>query len=261
MGRGWIGGAVGVALALAGTAAAQDASSLPSQERYHLRLQYRWYHPSLTGDAQKGSAASAGSVVDVNDDLGFTDQSTWDGRGTFKLSAGWKIRGAYMPVQYDGDTEAGNTFDYGDIHTVRFDHVVSSVKGAYYSADLEWDFIKGSHGFLGALAGGRVIDLDSSVVNVTTNQREVDTVTAPIPVVGLATRIYASRLSIEGELAGMSMGSRGDVFEAETSVRLHVSDHLAVMGGYRHVSMDGKKDLHEVNLKLSGWQFGVELSL
>ena len=51
------------------------------------------------------------------------------------------------------------------------------------------------------------------------------------------------------------------MFEAETSVRLHISDRLAAMGGYRYVSMNGKDKQDQVKLKLGGWQFGLELSL
>jgi hypothetical protein len=139
--------------------------------------------------------------------------------------------------------------------------VVTSIKGAYYSADLEWDFLKGPHGFLGAVVGAKLFDVDASLVNASINAREVDTITAPVPVIGLASRVYAGRVSVEGEVAGLSAGSRGSMLEAEGSVRLHISDHLAAMGGYRHLSLDGKDGKDQVKLKLGGWQFGLEISL
>jgi len=259
--RGWTGRAVLIALSLAGTAQAQDRSNLPPQEKYGLRLQYREYRPSLTGEAQKGFGAADGTVVDVMDDLGFADKRTFDARATIQFKPGWKLRGSYTPLKYEGDVEAGRSFSYGETRFARFDHVRSSVKGAYYSADLEWDFIKGQHGFLGALVGARLFDVDAAVVDVSINAREVDTLTAPVPAAGLATRVYAGRLSFEGEVAGMSLGSQGSAVDAETSMRLHLSDRLAVMGGYRYLSLDGKKSPREVKLKLSGWQFGVEISI
>jgi hypothetical protein len=33
------------------------------------------------------------------------------------------------------------------------------------------------------------------------------------------------------------------------------------MGGYRYLSLDGKDGRDQVKIKLSGWQFGLELSL
>jgi len=261
MARGWTGGAALIALSLAGGASAQDSSNLPPAEKYGLRLQYREFRPSLTGQAQKGSGDRSGSLVDVTDDLGIADKRTFDVRGTLQFKKGWKIRGSYTPLKYSGDTEVSRTFTYGDTRYERFERVVTSLKGAYYSADLEWDFLKGPHGFLGAVVGAKMFDVDASLVNASINAREVDTITAPVPVIGLASRIYAGRVSVEGEVTGLSAGSRGSMFEAEGSVRLHISDRLAAMGGYRHLSLDGKDGKDQVKLKLGGWQFGLEISL
>ena len=245
MSRGWTGGAALIALSLAGGASAQDSSNLPPAEKYGLRLQYREFRPSLTGQAQKGSGDTSGSLIDVTDDLGIADKRTFDVRGTLQFKKGWKIRGSYTPLKYSGDTEVPRTFTYGDTRYERF----------------EWDFLKGPHGFLGAVVGAKMFDVDASLVNASINAREVDTITAPVPVIGLASRLYAGRVSIEGEVAGLSAGSRGSMLEAEGSVRLHISDRLAAMGGYRHLTLDGKDGKDQVKLKLGGWQFGLEISL
>jgi hypothetical protein len=261
MARGWTGGAALIALSLAAAASAQDSSNLPPAERYGLRLQYREFRPSLTGEAQKGFDDKDGTVVDVTDDLGIADKRTFDVRGTIQFKKGWKLRGSYTPLDYKGDTEVSRGFNYGETRYNRFERVVTTMKGAYYSADLEWDFLKGPHGFLGAVAGAKLFDVDAALVNVSVNSREVDTITRPIPVIGLATRLYAGRFSVEGEITGLSAGSLGSALEAEGSVRVHVSDRLAAMGGYRHLSLDGKDGKDQVKLKLGGWQFGLEISL
>ncbi len=261
MNRGWTAAAALIALSPAVAARAQDASNLPSQERYGLRVQYQEFRPSLTGQTQKGSGTSDGTVVDVKDDLALADKRTFDVRGAIQFKKGWKLRGSYTPVHYDGDAESNRTFTYGAMRVVRFDRVRTSVKGGYYSGDLEYDFVKGPHGFLGAVVGAKVFDVDSSVVDVSLGAREVDTITAPIPVIGLAGRGYAGHLSFEGEIAGLSAGTHGSMLEAEGSVRLHISDHLAASGGYRYLSLDGKHNRDEVKLKMGGWIFGLELSL
>ena len=113
MARGWTGGAALIALSLAGGASAQDSSNLPPAEKYGLRLQYREFRPSLTGQAQKGSGDTSGTLVDVTDDLGIADKRT--------------------PLKYNGDTEVPRTFTYGDTRYERFERVVTSIKGAYLS--------------------------------------------------------------------------------------------------------------------------------
>lgn len=259
--RGWTGSAVLVALSLAGAADAQDRSNLPPQENYGLRLQYREFRPTLSGDAAKASGGTEGTTVDVTNDLGVADKRTFDLRATIQFKKGWKLRGSFTPFDYKGDVEIGRAFDYGDTRYSRFDHVVTSIKGGYYSADLEVDVVKGRHGFLGAVVGAKLFDVDAALVNASVNSREVDTITAPIPVIGLATRLYTGHVSVEGEIAGLSVGSRGSMLEAEGSVRLHISDRLAAMGGYRHLSLNGKDGLDHVKLKLGGWEFGLEISL
>jgi hypothetical protein len=259
MSRGWTLGVALIALSFAGAASAQE--NLPNPEKYGLRLQYREFRPSLTGDAQKGFEDSEGTLVDVKNALGIEDKRTFDVRGSLQFKKGWKLRGSYTPIDYKGDTEVNGAFTYGQTRYARFDRVVTTMKGAYYSADLEWDFIKGPHGFLGAVVGAKLFDIDAALVDVSINARELDTITAPIPSIGVATRLYAGRFSVEGEIGGLSAGSRGSGLEAEGSVRVHVSDRLAAMGGYRYLSLNGKDGSDHVKLKLGGWQFGLEISL
>src|SRR4051812_17089891 len=118
-----------------------------------------------------------------------------DIRATIQFKAGWKIRGSYTPVDYNGNAEVDSAFTYGETRFARFDHVVSSMKGAYYSGDLEFDFVKGTHGFFGVVAGAKVFDVDAAVVNATINSRELDTITAVLPAIGVAGRAYLSRIS------------------------------------------------------------------
>jgi hypothetical protein len=260
MSRGRTGSTLAVAFSLAATAGAQDANVAPA-ERYGLRLQYREFRPALSGDVQKGFEDSEGSLVSVTDLLGVADKRTFDLRGTIQFKPGWKLRGSYTPFDYKGDTEVDRAFTYGQIRFARFDHAVTTMKGRYASADLEWDFIKGTHGFLGIVVGAKLLDMDARLVNVSINAAETDTITSPVPAVGLAGRFYAGRVSLEGEVAGFSVGSLGSVLDAEGSVRIHVSDRLAAMGGYRHLKLNGKDSLGQVDIKLGGWQFGLEISL
>jgi hypothetical protein len=259
MGRARTGALVAVALSLAAAVGAQE--DVAPAERYGLRLQYREFRPSLTGELQKGFGDREGSVVDVVDALGIGDERTFDVRAAIQFKRGWKLRGSYTPVDYSGDTEVNASFTYGDTRFARFERAVSSVKGSYYSADLEWDVFKGPRGFLGLVVGAKMIDVDAALVNASINARELDTITAPIPVGGVTGRFYAGRISVEGEIVGGGLGSQGSALDAEGAVRIHISDRLAAMGGYRHLKLDGKDNVGLVNVKLSGWEFGLEISL
>ncbi len=249
-----------LALALiGGSASAQDPDIRPPAERYRLRLQYRTYMPVLTGDTRKGSEDV--NFVDFNDDLGFQDERTFDARGIIQFRRGAKLRVSYTPLDYQGDQNAPRTFTYGSNRYERLTRVVSSVKGAYYSADIQWDVVKRPWGFLGLIVGAKAIDVDANVVDVADNVREVDTYRVPIPVAGITGRAYSQKFSIEGEISGLTAGKRGHMFDADGTARFHVSDRLALQAGYRLLRITGKDDNDELNLRLGGWQFGIELSL
>lgn len=248
-------------LLLPAAAGAQAVDDYPPQEKYSIRGEYREFRPDFTGDIQKGFGTDAGTLLDIQDDLGFQDERTFEIRGTIQVKRGHKIRGSYTPLDYSGDVAARRRFTFGTVQVERDDRVVTSMKGAYWAGAYEWDFVKGPKGFVGATLGARFLDMDVTMVAPEESTREQDTLRAPIPVLGLVTRVYAGRLSLEGEFAGFTLGDRGKVIEFDASGRVHISDRLAAGGGYRYVHAKAKNDRDFGDLTLNGWHFGIELSL
>ena len=137
----------------------------------------------------------------------------------------------------------------------------SSVKGAYYSGDLEFDFVTNPKGYLGFVVGAKGIDVDTLVFDVEDNVREVDTYRIAVPAIGLIGRWYAGKFSLEGEFSGLTAGDRGHIYDADATARFHLSDRIGLSGGYRWLRLKASDDDQEVNFKLVGWEVGVELSL
>jgi hypothetical protein len=257
--QGW---AAAFVLALPAGAFAQGArEALPSQEQYKIRVEYREYLADLTGTMQKGTGTTVGSIVDFNADLALEENRTFEVLGALQFKPGTKPRGSYTTIDYAGDTAVPQTLNYGGVRFLRDTRVVTTMKGAYYSADLEWDFVKGPGGFFGALIGGRMLDVDRVLVSPDDGQRVADTWRQPQPVIGLIGRAYTKRLSVEGSFAGLTLGDRGSVYEFQGGGRFHFSDRLAVEAGYRVISAKPKDGLDTMEFHLSGWQFGIELSL
>jgi hypothetical protein len=239
-----------------------SSEGLPSQEHYRLRLEYREWRPDLTGSMLKSSPDLDGTVVDLNDDLGLEKNRTFEARGAIQFKPGTKLRGTYTRIDYHGDVEsAPNTFNFGESRFITGSRIVSTVKGGYYSADLEFDFVKGPGGFLGALLGARMLDVDRTIVSPTSEVREADTWRTVLPAIGVVGRGYAGKFSAEGEVAGLSLGDRGSTFEFDGSGRFHISDRLAIQGGYRVFSAKPKEGVDVMEFRMSGWHFGLELSL
>jgi hypothetical protein len=252
------------AIALLAPSAHADEENLPPAEHYRLRLQYREHRPTLSGEMQKANDDRDGTVVDVVDDLGVSDHRSFrpEFRGGIAFKRGVKFRGHWIPIDFDGDRAAGSTFTYGATRFARQERVVTSVKGHYAGADFEYDFWEGRRGFLGAVVGAKLFDTDAAVVSPGQAAQEIDTIRAAIPVLGLTGRIYQGRMSFEAEFVGIDGGANvGKMFDAEGAVRLHLSDRLGAMVGYRYLMVEAHDGRDRVKINLSGLQFGLEISL
>jgi hypothetical protein len=248
-----------LALAAPVLGAAQDlGDDYPGAEHYVLRVEYREFRPALMGTVQKGTG---GTEIDFSKDLKIGDKRTFEVHAALQIKRGHKLRGSYTPLNYRGDTELRKVFVYGNTTYDRFTRVASSLKGGYYSASYEWDFIKGPKGYLGGLIGAKIFDVDAVIAAPDEGLREVQTVRAPIPVLGATGRVYAWRFSIEGEFSALSIGERGTLYEFEMGTRFHISDRIAAQGGYRTLKIEAKDGADQGTLKIGGWQFGLELSL
>jgi hypothetical protein len=245
----------------AGALGQSSREGLPSQEHYSIRGEYLFFKPDLSGTMQKGTSAAEGSLVDFNDTLGLEKDDTFEIRGAIQFKPGVKLRGSYTKLDYHGESTLAESINYGGIRFFRDTDMVTTMKGAYYSGDLEWDFVKGPGGFFGALVGLRMLDLDRVLVSPADGQRVADTWRQPQPVIGVIGRAYAKRLSFEGSFAGLTLGSRGSLYEFDGGGRFHLSDRLAVEAGYRAISAKPQDGLDTVDFHLSGWHFGIELSL
>lgn len=251
-----------VALLLLAPAVAR-AQSLPGPEKYYVRGEYTRWSPGLDSQIQKGFGDAEGTVLDLTDDLGIGDESTWQARATIRLGQSFKIRGSYVPLdKYKGDTVAKTNFSYGGKQYYADSRVVTSISGNYSTGEIEWDFRRGEAGFAGLFIGAKVFQVGSVVVAPVEGTRVTQDNTIPVPVVGFAGRTYYNRrFSLEGEFSGMTLGSRGHVWEVNLYARVNLSDRLAIGGGYHTVSLEGRDNRDSVSVKLRGWQYGIELSL
>lgn len=250
-----------LAVVLLASPALARAQELAPPEHYRLRLEYvRWF-PSLTGELQKGSGDVPGTRVDLKADLGLEDHSSNEFKGVLRLGARMKLRAAYTPLDYDGDVIASRAFLFDGTFFRRDARTVTSLKGTLWSGDLEFDFLRGGWGYLGFLLGARVVDVDTVIVQPEEGRRETGTLRAPVPVLGVSGRLYTGRVSLSAEISGLTIGSRGTLYDVEAQLRYHLTDRLAVGGGYRLLSVRGEDGTDFIELRSQGARIVLELSL
>lgn len=250
-----------IAAVIAGSALA-GAQELAPPENFRMRIEYSRWDPTFDAEIQKGSGDRSGTLVDGKDDLGLADKRTFEGRGILKLRPGHKIRVGYTRLDYDGDVErARRPFLFEDTFYRKDSRIVTSLKGAYYAADYEFDLFKGRWGHLGGIVGAKVFDVDSVIVAPAEGKRDNGTLRAPIPVLGTSMRVYLGRVSLAGEFSGLSIGKRGYLYEGGVSGRAHLTDRLAIGMGYRRLQLRGEDSPDLIRLRMGGVHFGIEMSL
>jgi hypothetical protein len=249
-------------LLVLGGAVGEAQDRLPPPERYTLRVEYLWWSPTPSGEIQKGLGQNEGTLLDVQQDLAVESGRANVLSGNVRLGRTWKLDLAWTPLDFRGDTPAPRPFSYGTLVARYGDQIITSFKGNLYSSDLEWDFAANDGGYLGLLFGVRYFDVDAIVLDVDTSGRVAETQKLPVPVVGFSGRVYFEEwVSLEGEIAGITLGSRGHLWDWLAALRVHLTDRLAVTGGYHGLSLEGQDERDFLHLKLSTWTFGLEISL
>jgi len=249
---------------LPGLAHAQYASQQNNSESYRVRLEYRWFESNLEGNAAKGVGGVPGTEFDVVEDLAFVDERTWELRGAIRVGAKWKLRGGYTTIEANGQTELARRIRFDDTNFNAGETVASSLKGGYYGGDLEFDLVSRPQGFFGVTAGARAPDVDYVIAGPNSGKREQGTYRPFSPVLGIIGRIYAGKLSLEGSGGSFAEISGRRVTEFEAAARCHISDRLAVSGGYRYIAFKASSggDLGDLaDFTSSGWTYGIELGL
>lgn len=245
---------------LAGVVRAQQPADIPGPERYALRASYSWFFPTLDSELQKNGAAGTGTLLNAVDNLGLQDERTWEIRADVQFSRGNKLRGSYTRVKGDGDVNAGGRFVVGNTTFERFSRLVTTFRGAYYTGEIEHDFIRRPRGILGGLVGAKYLDLDTVLVAPDKSQRQVDTVRVVTPAIGIVGRAYMGRVSVGGEFSGLSIGKRGSGYEGYVNAQIHLSDRLAITGGFRTFSMKKETADQFVRYQNQGGYAGLEVS-
>jgi hypothetical protein len=249
---------IALPLCVIAAASAAHAGELPGPEQYKFRIEYQEWRPDLSAEIRSGTL---GTRLDLKDDLGIVDERTFEVRGGLQLLPGFKIRGSVTPIEYSADLRIDRSFVFNGRAYPVSAQVLSNVSGELYSAHLEFDLLKTPVGYLGVMIGGELFDGSASIAAPQFGLLEAEELNTPVPVVGATGRFYAGRLSLEGELSGLTIGDRGHSYEVRLGARFHIVERIAVGLGYRFFKIEGQDDPDFIDFRQGGLTFGAELSL
>jgi outer membrane protein len=214
---------------------------------------YYWF-PQLSGDMRIDDAGIVGTKLDLEDDLGFDDESypvveAFAGIGRHHFSV------AYYNLDVDGDavlardiTFNGETFRVNEriASNLEYDHY--DIMYRYDLLDLE-NFLAG--GSLGLVARVMIFDGSASITSNTVTAEE--DFTLPLPMLGANFHVGLLKDIIEARLLVTGIGYSGNTaFDGQAEISLTPFPFLDIHGGYRFFIIDVDEDDVLFNFDNSG---------
>lgn len=225
-------------------------------DKFILELEGRYWMPKLNAnlklsDYNTMGVELLGTDINVVDDLGIKNENFFSGRLILKLGNS-KIRFSYLPIRYEGEKSVTQSVSFGGTTYTAGTTVKTELKADMYDLTYEYDAIKGDFGFLGIILGIKYFDLYGKLEAAGVSEEGKGQ--APIPVIGLAGRIYPIKyINLSGEITGLTVG-KASIYDAEAALNVNPIKYIGISGGYRIIrfSAEGDNEKDKATLRLHG---------
>jgi len=225
-------------------------------DKFILELEGRYWMPKLNANLKLSDYNTMGVMIlgtDINikNDLGIDNKNFLSGRLILRLGNS-KIRFSYLPIRYEGEKAVTQSVSFGGTTYSANTTVKTELKADMYDLTYEYDALKTELGFLGIILGVKYFDLYGKLEAAGASEEGKGQ--APIPVIGLAGRVYPIKyFNISGEITGLTVG-KASIYDAEAELNINPIQYVGISGGYRIIRFsaegDNKKD--KATLRLHG---------
>jgi hypothetical protein len=201
-----------------------------------LKVEGRYWFSNLDSEIKYTEAGIMGTEINLIDDLGMDDSENFqEGRITLEMG-NHKLRYAYTPLSWDGQKTIIEGIQFGGVPYTAGTLVDSSLDLKYHRLGYEYDFLDVLDNKIGVIFEIKYFDIDARLK--ATGIDESTTAKAPIPTIGVTGQVAIPFLfSVGGELSGITLGSRGYLFDGEVVVSYHPLPLITISGGYRILKM------------------------
>lgn len=210
----------------------------------------------------KGEVQASGLPVDLKRDLALDDRWTFFGRLVLKPARKHRIVIEGAPYRFEGRNLLERSIEYaGRTYTIRED-IASTAELTYLFAGYQYDFLSRPAGHLGVQGGVAYVSAAGEIRSLTRAISGRDEEQFPIPLVGVEGRVFLvpGRVSIAGELKGMSLGSFGHLLQGGVDAGITIGP-VTFLAGYKVLD----SDVHEqeggsgVRPRIAGPMFSLQL--
>lgn len=222
---------------------------------------YYWL-PGLSGDLKVDGNGVTGTTVDLEDDLGMSDESypiieVFAGLGNHHLSV------SYYSADYDGSKTLSKAINFnGQAFTVNT-LITTSLEYDVYDFMYQYDLLDLENMLAGCSLGlvGKIKLFEGSVEVKSTAISTKEDFTAPIPMIGLNFHMAILADILEARLLVAGIGYSGNkIIDSQADISFTPFPFLDIHGGYRLFNVDVDADDVEFNYNTSGPYVAVTIS-
>jgi hypothetical protein len=226
-------------------------------EKYHIELSGNVWNPTPDFTFQSEGLGIAGTVIDVDNDLGLENKPLYEGRLVLRPTKKAKFRVHAVPMVYTGDKVVNKELIFNGIKYTINTRVQTDFKWTAYRFTYEYDVFYRSRGYVGFMLEAKYADtkltLDSAAASEFVKAR------APIPAGGLVARVYPLKfVSITGEITYFrlpkSVDENASFNQTDYDVygTVNIGNNFGIQAGFRSIDMAFKLDQDSGSVKLKG---------
>jgi hypothetical protein len=231
-------------------------------EQYHIEAAAGFWIPTADITIQSESLGIVGSVIDLKNDLGLTDQRFPAIQLVLRPATSHKFRFEYIPIKYDQSASPIRDIIFNGIRYPVSIPVSSTLDWKAYRLAYEYDFIVKNRGFAGFILEAKYTDVAVTL----TSPKGTDFVhaRAPIPAIGGIGRVYVvPNISITADISGFKLpeklikGSTGHYIDVDVYGTLNFTNNFGAQFGYRSFDVGYVVTNDTGSFKLKGLYFGA----
>jgi hypothetical protein len=229
-------------------------------ERSRIELTSSYRLLNVSGTIQSGTAP-----IELESDLGIEQRKfTSVGKLVYKPSRKHRIVVEGVPYLVQGTNDLARTVTFRGRTYVAQDRIFSELDLLYISGGYQYDVISRPQGHFGIQGTAVYLDVEGSIRSLRTDRSVTRSGKIGIPLAGAEFRVFpisgSNRISVSGELKGMSFGRFGRFVQTGAHFGVQVGP-VTLQAGYTLLDADvhnAKSEPTAINVRFRGPAFSIE---
>lgn len=203
-----------------------------------VEAEVRYFYSNLsseflyTDNSVAGTEFSFEDEFDVDQNKGFAEIRL----GVSLLNQ--NLRYSYLPMSWTGTETLTTTIEFGGTSFAASTLVDTELTLDYHRLSYIFDFIDMAGYRLGVIVEAKYIKAFGEVKNAVTGIGEDESVSLPIPALGVIARAgIPFLLNVSAEVTGMTLGSDFTIIDAEAALNFEPVPFFTFSLGYRHLDI------------------------